>query len=101
MPGVVDCLATAEAPAMLGDDASVLTNDYPICISLDLNRPMALRHCSRQCMESVKAAAKGDEVRPLLFEDFSDGSFRSFGMGMRLGVFDACRRAKRSARHRF
>jgi hypothetical protein len=40
-------------------------------------------------VESVEAAAIGDEVRPLLFEDLPDGAIGPLGMGMRLGVVDA------------
>ena len=36
-------------------------------------------------MESVEAAAIGDELRPLLFEDLPDRPPALLGMGVRLG----------------
>ena len=40
-------------------------------------------------MESVEAAAIGNELRTLFLEDLPDRPVRLFGMGMRLGPGDA------------
>src|SRR3954466_13458281 len=37
MPGIIDCLAAAEAAAMLADDCALLADHNAIDISLDLN----------------------------------------------------------------
>src|ERR1700722_15743155 len=106
VPGIIDRLAPAKAAAMLGDDAPILSNDDAFGIGVDLDRPAnragvdgvsvvvepheaGLRHRSRQRVESIEATAMGNELGPLLLEDFPDGPVRTLGMGMRLGVGDA------------
>ena len=100
-PKVVDRLAPAKAARMLGHDPSVLAVHDAIGVGVDIDRAAdragadrvlvvvepnqaGLRHRSRQGVESVEAAAIGDERRPFFFEDLPDRLLGPLGMGARL-----------------
>lgn len=106
MPGIIDRLAAAEVARMLGDAAPVLADDDTVGVGVDLDRSAnctgdygvfvavepqetSLRDRGWRRMEPIKAAAIGNELRPLLLENLPDRSIGSLGMGMRLGVSDA------------
>src|SRR5476651_1151226 len=102
MPRIVDRLAAPMVAGMFRDDATILTNDDPIGVGMDLHRPAdgagvhrvfvvveahqaGLRHRGRQRMKAIEPAAIRNEVRPLLLEYLPHGLIRSFRMAMRLG----------------
>ena len=83
MPWIVDRLAAPMVADMLGNDATILTNDDAIGIGMDVDRPAdgagvhrvfvvveahqaGLRHRGRQRVETIEAATIGDEVWPFL-----------------------------------
>ncbi len=103
MPGIVDRLVAPEGAGMLGNDHAVLTDDDPIRIGVDLDRPAdgrrqdrvfvvveahraGLRHRGRHRVEPVEGAAVFDQLAALLLEHVPDRSFRLFDMTVRLGV---------------
>ena len=106
MPGVVHGMPTAEGPLMLGDDPPVLADDDAVGVGVDVDRATdgagadripvvvepheaGLRHRGGQRVESIEAAAIGDELRALALEHVPDRSPALFGMGVRLGPSEA------------
>src|SRR5829696_9803598 len=103
MPGIVDCLATAEAAAMLADDRTVLADHDAIGIGLDLDRPPDGARCDRvlvvvephqaglrdRCLDRAEAIERTTdryELRALRLEDLPDRPVGQFGMLVRFGV---------------
>ncbi len=102
MPRVVDDAPTPERPLMLGDNPPVLANDDAIGVGVDVDRTAdsagadritvvvephqaGLRHRGRQRVESIKAAAIGNEPWALGLERLPDRSPALFGVGVRPG----------------
>src|SRR5271165_4718843 len=106
MPGIVDRLAAPITAWMFRHHAPVLADDYAIGVGMDFDRAAdragahrvfvvvephqaGLGHRGRRLMESVEAAAIGNELGTLFLEDLPDRPVRPFRMGMRLGPGDA------------
>ena len=100
MPGIVDRLASAVAARVLGHRASILADDDPIGVGVDVDGAAdgaradrvfvvvepyqaGLRHRGRQRVEPIETAAIRNELRPLLLEDLPDRLVGPLGMGMR------------------
>ena len=117
MPGIVIDLAAAERARMLRDNPPVLADDDAIGVGVDFDRAAdragahrisvvvephqaGLRHRGRQRVESVEAAAIGNELRTLVLERPPRSSCPALlGMSVRLGPGDAfVDRARRSTR---
>src|SRR5258707_15609703 len=105
MPRIVDSLAAPVMAGMLRDRAPILTDDDPIGVRMDLDRPAdgagvhrvfvvvetdqaGLRHRRRQRVEPVELATIGNEIWSLLLEYLPHRLIRSFWVRMHLGVSD-------------
>ena len=102
VPGIVGRLASTEAAPVFADDPPVLADHDAVGVGVDVDwsadragahrvlvvveaDEAGLRHRGRQGVETVEAAAIGNELRPLLLEHLPDRPLGLLGMGMRLG----------------
>ncbi|MNE19711.1 hypothetical protein D3C80_1128020 [compost metagenome] len=106
MPGVVDSVATTKAALVFSDGHSILLDDDPISIGVNLDRAAdgcrqdrifvvveadsaGLRHRGRNAVETIEWADVTHEAAAFGFKHLPDGLRRLFGMAMNLGIGNA------------
>src|SRR5690606_26616996 len=106
VPGIVDHLAAPERTGMIADDYTVLADDDPVGIGMDLDRPAhgtrkhgvfvvieahgaSLRHRGGDAMEAVEAPGIGNEAGAFFLEHVPDRALALLGVSARLCPGDA------------